>query len=246
MTPLVILHEIQKLKTSGKDCSSNKFCKVLINDQFVVKTDIKLLKKRFKETHLNLKSTHKGHVGILGEALNTLIAKDLNFPGHILLGLSYHHIKCETSLLFKKLDKQPIIESIKLTHTDSEKILLKCFSFLDKSLEKKFFHGDTNLGNIFLNDDLSSGYFIDFELAMPFKCDHNTALTIQIANMRTSLLDNIISRDDFHLLAKKYMKRKHPFFRDFEPLFKLFYKVKLNKDLRKKRINIISGRELNN
>ena len=245
VTPLKIQQEIQNLKTSGKDCSSNKFCRVLINEQFVVKTDIKPLKKRFKETQFNINTPHKGNVGILGEALNTLVAQDLDFPGHQLLGLSHTHMKYQTSLLFKKLDNKPIIETIKLAHTDSENILLKCFSFLDKSLEKKFFHGDTNLGNIFLNDDLTSGHFIDFELAMPFECDHYTALTLQIANMRNRLLDKIISRDEFYLLAKKYMQEQHPYFSNFEHLFDLFYKEKLSKDLRKKRISIIKGCELN-
>jgi serine/threonine protein kinase len=240
LSPENISEIIAKAKDSGQDVSSKRLSDVLIYKDYVVKYENKSFKRRFKESQFNLDNPSKGNEGFFGEVYNTLVARHQNMPSHEALGLYFNHLSLKSVIIYKKLSNKSVIEEIRVNPSKIEKLLYKTYDFMYSALESGIYHGDTNTSNIFLSSDLSSGYYIDFELAIPLRCSKEEALCIQVSNMRNRLLVDLISEKDFKKLTIKYLSEKFKNQKLIE-IFEDYFHLKLNSKERFKKIQFITN-----
>ena len=225
----------------GTDVSSKKnLCQVMIHDSFVIKSDRRNMKRRFKESFLNLDNKLKGHQGLFGEAYNTLIANRRGMPSHRILGISFHYSSCRAVIVYERLMIPSLNQLILDNPQDINSYLLRSFDFFKKSLSYGIFHGDVNVNNIFMCSDSFTGVLIDFELVLALNCDLKKALVLQIATMRNQLLRSLISDADFKELALSYIVVNDED-RELLTLFETYYKEKLSRKERHSKLNIILG-----
>ena len=151
--------EILEQSISTKILQSSTVSSVKVVGDYIVKKDVRPLRKRFKTARI-IVDPIKGLQGPLGEAVNTLVANIIHYPSHKLLSLQYNLLKRQSILIFKRLKTDSVFEII--NEHDIDTLLKIIIKFLHECLSKGIFHGDCNINNIFFDHSLKNGRFIDF------------------------------------------------------------------------------------
>lgn len=84
---------------------------IKVFDDFVIKEDIRPIRKRFKTSKIQINQARGLH-GLPGEAINTLAASRLKCPSHELLALQYHSLHRSSKLIFSRIHAVPVSEEL--------------------------------------------------------------------------------------------------------------------------------------
>lgn len=137
-------------------------------------------------------------LGILGEFSSTIESYERGVPVHkpIAIRISWRDPYVVT---FYERVKGKITADSMLTENicDPASILLIVMSFIELSVMRGVFIGDPNLTNVFIFRDLEEPVWVDLENTIIYKCDFDTALTLNLAKLWSRQTRKHYSKEKF-------------------------------------------------
>ena len=215
--------------------NSARSCVISFKD-FIIKKDDKPFLKKLKKSFKRKRDRSKANSGLVGEALNTLIAENRGFPCYTLMGINFDKFKRTTYLVFKKLTMQSFEEI--LQQAPSPKNWQLSFNFMKESLQYGIFHVDAHFGNQFYDVHNKQGYWIDLDGAIPLHCSPAIAFALQCTKLNRK--GKLLPLMEYKKLVIRFIQEQFQSQEAIE-VFEEYHFKKLTAELRKKRLKIVSG-----
>ncbi len=185
--------------------------------------------------------------GIIGEALNTLVANKLGFKSHNLEMLTFNLLSLQATAYFKKiLDKQPLDQVLNdYKDIDITPVITSVLTEFAALSMLGLYHGDMNSSNVFCSFDgntIKDIEVIDFELAMPSTCDNQLCFVYMCASIYDWRINTLISETEIKTIIKEVLRSTFASIKpESEKAISLFISNRpLSKKLRQLRMSTIN------
>jgi hypothetical protein len=219
---------------------------VSIYPQWVLKNEHRSIKKRLSYLYLGAHNV-RGHYGIIGEAVNTLVANYLNHPSHRLAGVHINYLTGKASALYSRVNDLVLFSDLlKESDIKHEELVTDVIHALIKTLDIGIMHGDCNISNIFYGPVTQKAekkiQLIDLELAIPVNCEKSIAAATMLSNFYDERLQKFFQLENFIELLEKILP-EHFSRSEIKNLIALFthYARPLKRHEREERLNRVSN-----
>lgn len=169
--------------------------KIHLYPRHIVKTEQNSFKKRLSRLYGKTDGA-VGHRGILGEAVNTMVANLLGIPSHQLCALVFNPITGTASTAYERIvNKKPAVEVLSGADVERRNILVKRIlrSLVRQIRLGPYYHPDYHLLHIFMDESGEHIQLIDFERSIRAGCAEDLLFIAMASKLYRYRMEGMIS-----------------------------------------------------
>lgn len=184
---------------------------IWLDSQYVIKRENRAFYKRWAHLYGGFKSD-VGHRGVVGEALNTLVANEMGIPSHLLCAVMINPFTGAASAVYERIvDKAPAAQVLRETGSEQRAPLIKnILRFLASNVRRGlYFHPECHPEHIFIDADACHPQLIDFERAIKADCSETQLFVVMASRLYRDPLPQMMSPSQFQQLLREVATEEH-------------------------------------